>query len=994
MEETKEEKKKPKRKVSIFTIFLWLLLVIVMSIVVITGIYKQNAYEYEIDENLTGVKVTFNEETSLNLEEFLDTNYLEIYYEKDGTMYCLNRYYNDELAGETIIIPSTDFYIYTYVVKEEKVVEVETIYSDNVYGFKIDKVVGYTGEITEFGEEKTMPSTTPSVSYGYIYPESRHYSTYVGRNTWEYHYINDHQNTVTVKIKPEFFGGEGIPLDQIYQNNQVYLEEPSILGIPRDRIKITGKYDGVDQEGNVLFVFENVPSGNYRFNREVVYLEDYYQVIKDNEGEVVDYDGNDDEDYFIGELEKRTNTDPINLFVVDNTEINYTDEFYLLSTIEFRVKAESSALIPDEKIKELAQATYYLVEYGEGYREIFLEYTGYEDGYYIYRFPDNLKALPSIALEDGYNVFIMRSVIDERVANGYNTFSAFEENGKPKYYQEIQMGSNVFYLTNNYTYIDTYIKNEAKWLDQEDGIIESKISYTSTSKALPLQRTSIGYGDFNGIQLFTYTLNEGFSLSSEYIGDENWQIWDEISGEMYSLEEYLGFDLEIPVEIGNDIVGKLESIIKELEEEFGNISDDEMDQEEINKIMMELIKRILNVLAGDHYYYVKSSNTIYWLKICDIPKNEEKSFYLTYQNVDNLSEEVELYPGDIKADIVSIFWDMGSLASLDFLEFFNSTSTYSTELFVAREDPMIFDSYRISSPCLLFSSEDIQTISVSLKVNGIPKENNYYVGVFKDKTSTQAEEVKEIVLKNLSGNVVFDMKEEQDTYYIYMTDCNGNKIEDEQFQFDTHEVDMNHLKLGNTFEVVSNPNIVSSVRSGMIGASGGIAEKGETVGLGEDSYVNNQMNQKNIYQGVVNIVKNYETERFDLSIQIDWEDHNNEKNTRPDEVELIIYGNGIEMERITITAKDDWKYIIKDLAKNDEEGNPIQYTIKEETVNGYETRVEENQNYIRIINTLKESADTSDIAVWKYGVIGMSSILVIGIIVFIVIRKKNKKQED
>ena len=47
-----EEKKKDnkKRKVSIITVFLWLLLIVTMSVITIGSIYKQNAIEDTIDK--------------------------------------------------------------------------------------------------------------------------------------------------------------------------------------------------------------------------------------------------------------------------------------------------------------------------------------------------------------------------------------------------------------------------------------------------------------------------------------------------------------------------------------------------------------------------------------------------------------------------------------------------------------------------------------------------------------------------------------------------------------------------------------------------------------------------------------------------------------------------------------------------------------------------------------------------------------------------------
>ena len=83
-----------------------------------------------------------------------------------------------------------------------------------------------------------------------------------------------------------------------------------------------------------------------------------------------------------------------------------------------------------------------------------------------------------------------------------------------------------------------------------------------------------------------------------------------------------------------------------------------------------------------------------------------------------------------------------------------------------------------------------------------------------------------------------------------------------------------------------------------------------------------------------------------------WVDKDNAGNTRPDSITVILYANGVETQRKTVTASDNWSYTFTGLDKYDSKQNFITYTVQEETVPG---GYDESYDGHNITNTLKGS---------------------------------------
>lgn len=70
-----------------------------------------------------------------------------------------------------------------------------------------------------------------------------------------------------------------------------------------------------------------------------------------------------------------------------------------------------------------------------------------------------------------------------------------------------------------------------------------------------------------------------------------------------------------------------------------------------------------------------------------------------------------------------------------------------------------------------------------------------------------------------------------------------------------------------------------------------------------------------------------------------WDDADNQDGKRPDSITIRLYADGKLKDTVTVTAKDDWKWSFTNLPMY-ENGQPIDYTITEDAVPGYTTKVD------------------------------------------------------
>ena len=106
-----------------------------------------------------------------------------------------------------------------------------------------------------------------------------------------------------------------------------------------------------------------------------------------------------------------------------------------------------------------------------------------------------------------------------------------------------------------------------------------------------------------------------------------------------------------------------------------------------------------------------------------------------------------------------------------------------------------------------------------------------------------------------------------------------------------------------------------------------------------------------------------EEEKLSITIQKEWDDDNNAKNTRPNSIKVKIIGG--EDSEVTLKASEDWKKTIE-LPKYDDANNEIHYTFEEIDVsNKYRSTVGGTGNTVKITNSLIRTTNVNVQKIWE-----------------------------
>jgi hypothetical protein len=83
-----------------------------------------------------------------------------------------------------------------------------------------------------------------------------------------------------------------------------------------------------------------------------------------------------------------------------------------------------------------------------------------------------------------------------------------------------------------------------------------------------------------------------------------------------------------------------------------------------------------------------------------------------------------------------------------------------------------------------------------------------------------------------------------------------------------------------------------------------------------------------------------DAETVEVPVTKTWEDNDDKDGNRPGTVTVRLYANGEPADVVALNAANDWQFTFTDLAKYDEDGNEIVYTISEDAVPWYDTQVD------------------------------------------------------
>ena len=150
-----------------------------------------------------GLSITFSE----NCSTYNSSDYLYIYYNYNGKTYRSSKYYGTSIAGQTIEIPTTDFYLYWH----------SNGSGNTNYGFSIDSIEPCVTTSTFNSSGYSLPNITPIELNGTTYPETAH-SPYNNNEEIIWHYtgtiitVNDYTDPSLVKsLAFEYLDNEGNP---------------------------------------------------------------------------------------------------------------------------------------------------------------------------------------------------------------------------------------------------------------------------------------------------------------------------------------------------------------------------------------------------------------------------------------------------------------------------------------------------------------------------------------------------------------------------------------------------------------------------------------------------------------------------------------------------------------------------------------------------------------------------------------------------------------
>ena len=90
------------------------------------------------------------------------------------------------------------------------------------------------------------------------------------------------------------------------------------------------------------------------------------------------------------------------------------------------------------------------------------------------------------------------------------------------------------------------------------------------------------------------------------------------------------------------------------------------------------------------------------------------------------------------------------------------------------------------------------------------------------------------------------------------------------------------------------------------------------------------------------LVNLYEPDLISVEVEKIWEDNDNEADTRPESITIRLLADNEEIDSKTVTVEDEWKCSFADLPKT-KDGREIRYTITEDNVAGYTSKVTEKE---------------------------------------------------
>ena len=107
------------------------------------------------------------------------------------------------------------------------------------------------------------------------------------------------------------------------------------------------------------------------------------------------------------------------------------------------------------------------------------------------------------------------------------------------------------------------------------------------------------------------------------------------------------------------------------------------------------------------------------------------------------------------------------------------------------------------------------------------------------------------------------------------------------------------------------------------------------------------------------ITNSHTPETISISGSKTWDDANDRDGKRPGSITIRLYSNGEQVKVVTVTEEDGWKWNFTNLPKY-ENGSEIRYTITEDAVPGYQSKVDGMDVTNRYTPDIPDTPDDSD----------------------------------
>jgi len=927
---------KEKRKISMFTIFLWLALIVTMSVVVISGISKSNALEDESvkDSGITGVKTI-----KLDLTEIIENVGITEQTEIEAFLEEYSEKIKVSNENNSTSIVNADV---TYVGSEQNFIG---IYEINIVNeAKYIRIESNEYEILNNNEVLEI----------YCYLGKGYYFKKLSESIDEYSFVIRKKDTKIVTIKIDFtdlIKDRGITeqseIETLLESYNIFL---GLIDKDRPISFFTLKTKYISSEKSTIGVYEVEITNDVKYIELLGGCYEQYDAIFDGGLLELTWHSRASNGYFNLLINRGGNyiqkildgVDKYDIVLEKKEEItiNTSEEITKIGVLNHTNKTIEYVRGRDGKFnfKKSNRCEYDIIF--EPY-DVYTDYYGNREYKYQYRG----------VYEDGKE-------LEQKVV--YAPYFGVEINS---YYRTIKQGEN----KSEYTFeTNGQFESSILWEDDKHAKLQFKLRenwlfYGKYGK--------YGYSNFSGYYetdiyktydyyyyykyiVFIEQLDENFKISEEYEKDSKWLIAneEEIKDTKFEIPEYAKKYLKLDLE-NNEYIP---------EYVYANLF--------LNNF------NIFDIMSSETY--IKSNEKIYNIYI----KDKNMLYCLVPADKPNIMISVNLEYNCDKDEKDKVF--NFNTKSILFNNQINPCERFYEQSYVGST---------LTKKQITYN-EDIKTRIIINKIVENKEENKiYYVGLFDNENDSNTDKIYEIDVVNGKGNVKieFDGYDENKKYYIYEVDESGNKIENDKLIYNKNKV-LENVNKKEEYNILSNNSIISSVYSTLanegylgINVEGGLKTVLITLsedigkGMGEDYYKDNSLVATEVYEDIVTISENnekpylvrYETKRGG-KLEGKLEEVVMEGN-KPVNVPNIRVNDGYEF--------DKW-VVIKD--GKEVEVDPSEYVILEDTT--FIAKYKE----IKII----ENEDTSDINVWLYVGVAVISIIVaiIIVIVLVIIKNKNK----